>query len=76
MLLLVYLYNENWLICICCRVCTVSRCYRAEKTNASGEEGIYRVHHFTKVVRNKIYVLQLLLAYSLLYQSFTRVNLV
>ena len=31
------------------RVCAVSRCYRAEVSALEEEQGIYRVHQFTKV---------------------------
>ncbi|XP_030753105.1 serine--tRNA ligase, mitochondrial isoform X2 [Sitophilus oryzae] len=31
------------------KLCSVSRCYRAETSNLAEEKGIYRVHEFTKV---------------------------
>lgn len=31
------------------KLCSVSRCYRAEVSNIAEEKGIYRVHQFTKV---------------------------
>lgn len=46
---LVILFVKFWLFLLCVRVCAVSRCYRAEVSRLEEEQGIYRVHQFTKV---------------------------